>query len=212
MWTAPSPSSALASSVIEDESSENVELLKLDGDEEIPDNPFAFTPKQLSRLHDPKDLNILRSMGGLEGLVYGLRTNLQGGLSADEDFLEGQISYRDIVHELETRKKQRVQDDIDTKSVSNDGETAASERHMEDKGELRRKASSGSVKRKFSLKDRTGTMGSGMGQAPSDGFSDRKRVFSENRIPVRKPKNIFQLMWMTLHDKILVSPFLSTAF
>jgi Ca2+-transporting ATPase len=207
VWTAPSPSSALASSVIEDDRSENAELLNLDDDEGIPDNPFAFTPRQLSKLNDPKDLNILRSMGGVEGLVYGLRTNVQGGLSADEDLLEGQISYRDVVHELETRKKQRVQDDIDTKSVSNDGDTAAPERHEDDRGELRRKGSSASAKRKISLKDRTGTVASGTAQAPSGGFSDRKRVFAENRIPVRKPKNIFQLMWMTLHDKILVSPY-----
>jgi P-type Ca2+ transporter type 2C len=212
VWTAPSPSSALASSVIDDGHCENVELLNLDDDEEIPDNPFAFTPKSLSKLHDPKDLNVLRSMGGIEGLVYGLRTNAQSGLSVDEDLLQGKISYRDVVHELETRKKQRVQDDIGTKSVSNDGETAASERHMEDRQELRRKGSSGSAKRRFSLKDRTGTAGSGTAQAHSSGFSDRKRVFAENRIPVRKPKNIFQLMWMTLHDKILVSHFLSGTF
>lgn len=38
----------------------------------------------------------------------------------------------------------------------------------------------------------------------NDGFNDRKRVFSDNRLPVRKPKNIFQLAWMAYNDKVLL--------
>jgi len=37
-----------------------------------------------------------------------------------------------------------------------------------------------------------------------DAFADRKRVFSDNRLPVRKPKNIFQLAWMAYNDKVLL--------
>src|SRR5271170_7420326 len=47
-WT-PSPSSALASSDIGEDKSEERDLLKTD-EPEIPDNPFAFVPKQLSKL------------------------------------------------------------------------------------------------------------------------------------------------------------------
>ncbi|KAF1828483.1 calcium ATPase [Decorospora gaudefroyi] len=35
-------------------------------------------------------------------------------------------------------------------------------------------------------------------------FADRKRIFSDNRLPVRKPKNIFQLAWMAYNDKVLI--------
>lgn len=35
-------------------------------------------------------------------------------------------------------------------------------------------------------------------------FADRKQVFSDNRLPVRKPKNIFQLAWMAYNDKVLL--------
>jgi hypothetical protein len=38
----------------------------------------------------------------------------------------------------------------------------------------------------------------------SSPFETRRGVFSENRIPIRKPKTIFQLMWMALKDKVLV--------
>jgi Ca2+-transporting ATPase len=37
-----------------------------------------------------------------------------------------------------------------------------------------------------------------------DSFADRKRVFSDNRLPVRRPKNIFQLAWMAYNDKVLL--------
>jgi Ca2+-transporting ATPase len=37
-----------------------------------------------------------------------------------------------------------------------------------------------------------------------DTFSDRKRVFSDNRLPVRKPKSIFQLAWIAYNDKVLL--------
>jgi Ca2+-transporting ATPase len=35
-------------------------------------------------------------------------------------------------------------------------------------------------------------------------FNDRKRVFGENRLPEKKPKNILQLAWIALKDKILI--------
>lgn len=41
--------------------------------------------------------------------------------------------------------------------------------------------------------------------APSkEGFSDRKRIYSDNRLPVRKPKSIWQLAWMAYNDKVLI--------
>ncbi|KAI7903186.1 PMCA-type calcium-translocating P-type ATPase [Cokeromyces recurvatus] len=43
-------------------------------------NPFAFTPEQLSALMDPKNLPLLRSYGGLEGVARGLHSDLQKGL------------------------------------------------------------------------------------------------------------------------------------
>lgn len=38
----------------------------------------------------------------------------------------------------------------------------------------------------------------------ADRFFDRKRVFKDNRLPVKKGKNIFQLMWITYNDKVLI--------
>lgn len=66
--------------------------LRSDSQTEIADNPFAFSPKQLAKLHDPKDLNILRAMGGIDGLVSGLRTDVEEGLSSDEDPLAEKVT------------------------------------------------------------------------------------------------------------------------
>jgi Ca2+-transporting ATPase len=37
-----------------------------------------------------------------------------------------------------------------------------------------------------------------------EAYADRKRVFSDNRLPERKPKTIFQLAWMAYNDKVLI--------
>ena len=39
---------------------------------------------------------------------------------------------------------------------------------------------------------------------PSSQFADRKRIFSDNRLPERKSKSIWQLMWMAYKDKVLL--------
>ncbi|GAA5800238.1 hypothetical protein HPULCUR_005663 [Helicostylum pulchrum] len=46
-----------------------------------PSNAFAFVPDQLSALMDPKNLPLLRSFGGLEGLARGLQVDIQSGLT-----------------------------------------------------------------------------------------------------------------------------------
>jgi Ca2+-transporting ATPase len=40
--------------------------------------------------------------------------------------------------------------------------------------------------------------------SPNDAFYDRKRVYKDNRLPVKKGKNLLQLMWITYNDKVLI--------
>lgn len=37
-----------------------------------------------------------------------------------------------------------------------------------------------------------------------ESFADRKRVYSDNRLPERKPKSIFELAWIAYNDKVLL--------
>jgi Ca2+-transporting ATPase len=41
-------------------------------------------------------------------------------------------------------------------------------------------------------------------ESGKESFADRKRVFSDNRLPVRKPKSILQLAWIAYNDKVLI--------
>jgi len=42
------------------------------------------------------------------------------------------------------------------------------------------------------------------GGSSQDSFYDRKRIFSDNRLPVKKGKSLLQLMWITYNDKVLI--------
>lgn len=51
---------------------------------------------------------------------------------------------------------------------------------------------------------RADTHPQGASSAKEGAFVDRKRVFSDNRLPERKPKSLLQLMWMAYNDKVLI--------
>ncbi|TVY39448.1 Calcium-transporting ATPase [Lachnellula occidentalis] len=40
--------------------------------------------------------------------------------------------------------------------------------------------------------------------ASQEAFCDRKRIFNDNRLPVKKGKSLLQLMWITYNDKVLI--------
>lgn len=62
----------------------------------VPDNKFAFSPGQLSKLFNPKSLNSFYALGGLSGLERGLRTDVKGGLSTDEDAIDSAVSFAEV--------------------------------------------------------------------------------------------------------------------
>jgi Ca2+-transporting ATPase len=61
----------------------------------VEDNPFAFSPGQLSKLMDPKNFSALSAVGGLKGLERGLRTNITSGLSVDEEKISGRVTFEE---------------------------------------------------------------------------------------------------------------------
>jgi P-type Ca2+ transporter type 2C len=74
--------------------------LKADPGEEhkfhVEDNPFAFSPGQLSKLFSPQSLAAFCALGGLQGLVLGLRTHRSSGLSLDETALDGTVGFDEV--------------------------------------------------------------------------------------------------------------------
>ena len=51
--------------------------------------------------------------------------------------------------------------------------------------------------------DTAGTASSSK-QKRDNSYSDRKRIFKDNRLPEKKPKGILQLAWMAYNDKVLI--------
>ncbi|RKF62207.1 Calcium-transporting ATPase 2 [Erysiphe neolycopersici] len=45
---------------------------------------------------------------------------------------------------------------------------------------------------------------SSSGSSQNKAFCDRKRIYNNNRLPVKKGKSLLQLMWITYNDKVLI--------
>ncbi|KAI7870379.1 PMCA-type calcium-translocating P-type ATPase [Spinellus fusiger] len=84
-----------------------------------PENPFAFEPEQLSMLMDPKNLLLLHTWGGLEGVARGLYANTITGLS-DEDRAETPITLADLYTPIEKGGQSVSASSKDASEPSND--------------------------------------------------------------------------------------------
>ena len=86
-----------ASSIIEDPEA----ALRADPGHEadfvVENNPFAFSPGQLNKLLNPKSLSAFKALGGLKGIVKGLQTDVQAGLSVEETSAPGRVSFDEAV-------------------------------------------------------------------------------------------------------------------
>ncbi|EMR09518.2 calcium-translocating P-type ATPase, PMCA-type [Pneumocystis murina B123] len=59
--------------------------------------PFAFTAEQLEVLVDPRNVEILRIIGGIEGLCLGLHTDPILGLNVDEKCVAKEVTLKDLM-------------------------------------------------------------------------------------------------------------------
>lgn len=50
----------------------------------------------------------------------------------------------------------------------------------------------------------TGTSTTATTKVAEDAFSDRKRIFKDNRLPEKKSKSIFELAWLAFKDKVII--------
>ncbi|KAI8288014.1 Calcium-transporting ATPase 2 [Colletotrichum sp. SAR 10_98] len=68
-----------------------------ESDFKVDNNPFAFSPGQLNKLLNPKSLGAFRALWGLNGIAYGLQSDINTGLSVDETEAPGTVSVQDAV-------------------------------------------------------------------------------------------------------------------
>ncbi|OBR02860.1 Calcium-transporting ATPase [Colletotrichum higginsianum IMI 349063] len=136
-----------------------------EGDFNVENNPFAFTPGQLNKMFNPKSLAAYYALGGLAGIEKGLRSDRKAGLSLDEVHLDGRVSFGEVTGHTSSSGDFKESETPATPARQNTG-------HHNKHGD--------------------------------SGFSDRKRVFRDNRIPEKKGKTLLQLMWITYQDKVLM--------
>ena len=131
----------------------------------VENNPFAYSPGQLTKMFNPKSLAAFYQLGGLRGLEKGLRSDRAAGLSLDEGNLDGKVSFEEATSYGSSKlvNEGLASPDTPVTNTANDSPRISSE-----------------------------------------GFADRKRVFSDNRLPEKKGKSFLQLVWITYNDKVLI--------
>lgn len=150
------------------------------GQDEGYDSPFAFALPILSDLIDPKNLDLLKLLGGPEGILKGLQTNPSTGLNSNESKLNP-IKIEEITNQYD---EHMIQEILKKKDYSTNKE----DKDKEDKD-------------KDKIKSKPFVMPIPDENAP---FYQRLRSFGANVLPERKPKSIFELMWIAMQEKVLI--------
>ncbi|TFY80381.1 hypothetical protein EWM64_g3629 [Hericium alpestre] len=169
--------------------------LDLEQEADFDPAPFAFKPFQLASLVDPKNIEALEAMGGVEGLLRGLGTHRTAGLSTKGTGFHDESPAPSLTPSpnVPTSAPKHVDDArTSTEFLPNITITLPT-------GEQERMKS-------------TTSLGSSSQKPPAAGnpeaftasVEERKRVFGENTLPSRPSKSLLLLMWLALKDKVLV--------
>jgi len=166
-------------------------VLDLKQEADLDVHPFAFKPLQLASLVDPKNLESLEHMGGVDAILRGLGTQPNFGLStklgpppshpgspdpASQDFSESHAADKDPP-----------------------------------KPNIMVTSPAGEPQGLQSTTSLSGTSGVSIHAAfqPSEdvyraSIEDRTRIFGQNIVPQRPSKTLVQLMWLAFKDKVIV--------
>jgi len=152
-------------------------------DESIDPSPFRFKPFQLAHLLDPKSFQTLVAFGGIDGIIRGLGTHAERGLTTEPSTEKPRLGAGE--------------------GVSN--------RHDSEKALQSPSSGAGEMSEKvpnITLTEPSGndaTPTSGDDDTPHTGtMGDRRRVYGENILPTRISKTLLQLMAAAMKDKVLV--------
>ncbi|KAH9025697.1 Ca-transporting ATPase [Lactarius deliciosus] len=152
--------------------------------------PFAFKPLQLASLVDPKSLKDLESLGGIEGLICGLRTDRVRGLSSR--LTQPQSRDPKIINAV-------ISDGVEMASLTLNTSPAGVLEGPQRTATLRGGASAGDpTSLKFSPRAYEATI------------QDRQRIYGRYTLPQRPTKSILLFMWLALQDKVLVLLLIAT--
>lgn len=161
----------------DDATPRHAQRVELAQDTDIDPTPFQFKPYELASMLDPKDIQILERLGGVDTLIRGLGTHRTRGLG----------------------KKALLRNPTIIDGGGGDGRPGAgigaSQRHD------REEKKSDPVVAPSSGED---PLDDEEGPAFSASLDERRRIYGENVLPMRTSKSLLMLMWLALKDKVLV--------
>ncbi|KAH9052624.1 hypothetical protein EDB87DRAFT_1835780 [Lactarius vividus] len=149
--------------------------------------PFAFKPLELAYLVDPKNLDNLERLGGVDGLLRGLGTNRHHGLStkptqpASRNPEITNAAHQDCEETTPPKPDTTISSPI---GVPEGLQHAAGLGGGFDAGHL--------ASLKVSARAYAATL------------QDRRCIYEHNILPQRPTKTLFLLMWLALQNKVLV--------
>jgi Ca2+-transporting ATPase len=167
-----------------------VELdLKQEADLDV--HPFAFKPLQLASLVDPKSLESLENLGGVDEILRGLGTQPYFGLSTKLGPLPSHPG-------------------SPNPAFLDFSETHAADEDLP-KPNIMVTSPAGVPQGLQSTASLSGASGASIPTAirPSEdvyraSIEDRRRIFGQNMVPQRPGKSLFQFMWLAFKDKVIV--------
>jgi len=134
---------------------------------------FDLTPEQLGTLHNPKNLGLFCKLGGIDGLLKGLRTDRYGGLGVRPATLTAGQHAEPI----------EAVSGPSTRTTASSSATLPEKSPSAGKAQITRVATGGS--RDPAL------------------LHQRTVVFGDNRLPTRKQPGFLHLVWGAYNDPVL---------
>ena len=163
-------------------------VLDLKQEADLNVEPFAFKPLQLASLVDPKSLETLEGLGGVDALLRGLGTHRTRGLITRPASVQGQ-------HESPGPASQDP-------GSPHDRDTDLPRPNI-------MVTSPAGVPQGLQITTSLESVGSPHAVELSEdvyktSVEDRQRVFGQNTLPQHPTKSLLRLMWLALKDKVLV--------
>ena len=165
-------------------------MLDLKQEADLDVHPFSFKPLQLASLVDPKSLEVLESMGGVNTLLRGLGTHPTLGLSTESGSSPAHLASPGPTHQGFAVSHATDKDECPSKPNIMITSPAGEPRGLQSTVSL-----GGDVSAEFQCSE----------EAYRASIEDRQRIFGQNVLPQRPIKSLLQLMWLALKDKVLVS-------
>jgi Ca2+-transporting ATPase len=175
---------------VDEDAGKTAHQIELEQDRNLNPSPFSFRPFQLAHSLDPKSFDTIAAFNGTPGVLRGLGTRAEYGLSK-----ESALSRSNTGQSLAGKGKA-----VDGPAPQHEQQPSATENEKEDNVPAITLTSPDGP----TMTENSSLQSSEDGPASHASMTDRRRIYGENILPTRPSKTLLQLMWLALKDKVLI--------